>query len=82
MQRELSIFTTHDQGKFDELPLVPKDSELPLVPKHGEVALVLQEPLCLCLGRDDAPLGAVPPVVDGAEAGLTGVLATCRYMLP
>ena len=49
-----------------------------MVPKDGEVALVLQEPLCLGLGRDDAPLGAVPPVVDGAEAGLTGVLATCN----
>ena len=49
-----------------------------MVPKDGEVALVLQEPLCLGLGRHDAPLGAVPPVVDGAEAGLTGVLATCN----
>ena len=46
-----------------------------MVPKNGEVALVLQ-PHDLVLGRQGAPLLAVE-VVDGAETGLPGILATC-----
>ena len=47
-----------------------------MVPKNGEVALVLQ-PHDLVLGRHAAPLLATLPVVDGAETGLPGKLATC-----
>ena len=70
----------HSRGKVG--PTVPSPPDpvqlcgVPLVPQDGEVALVHQ-PLGLRLGRHDAPLLAVLPVVDGTKTTFPGILASC-----